>query len=159
MLPFCSYTTRVRGSAAGGNCGEISHDPLMAVADLPWPDGLEHVGKGSPPHCGHIRRPLLGQLVGGVRSGDLRRRISQMAQFVSRFLSARRYPTLTLTKKRITVVPSPAGRGGKWFCVPGACLISCGHVARRSGLTRFSVLRDGFSRDLLRQALCDGRWF
>jgi len=33
------------------------------------PDLIENVGKINPPHCGHIRPPLLGMLVGGVGSG------------------------------------------------------------------------------------------
>jgi len=33
------------------------------------PDLIENVGKVNPPHCGHIRPPLLGMLVGGVGSG------------------------------------------------------------------------------------------
>jgi len=46
------------------------------------PDLIENVGKINPPHCGHIRPPLLGMLVGGVGSGrGLRQRTDRRHDF------------------------------------------------------------------------------
>ena len=71
------------------------------------PDLIENVGKVSPPHCGHIRPPLLGNLVGGVRSGRGSRHRTQID--VTIFVGTALSDTYT-TRKRINVAPPPAGR-------------------------------------------------
>jgi len=70
------------------------------------PDLIENVGKINPPHCGHIRPPLLGMLVGGVRSGrGLRQRTDRRHDFCRH--GAIRY---LHWRKRINVARLLAGR-------------------------------------------------